>query len=195
MIFAKSGDSVLGGPDDQHLVSLRWFRISAAGGTSGGRPPPASVPSPADLAGTTASGDFEELQGVVGGFYQPSVDDVDCRIIVECKSKASGDHNATTCDHGPLRLDPQIEARANEAIADGRLVVAHCSCEQFADEAEHGVELDVNRDTVSLMKLPVNLDSMDAPLLLMDLNRQASSLFRRPLACGHLQALPPCSLA
>ncbi len=31
--------------------------------------------------------EFEELEGITGGFYQPSVDDVGCRIIVECTSK------------------------------------------------------------------------------------------------------------
>ena len=37
MVFAKSGEHVLGGPDDEHLVAIKWFRAGYPGGGSGGR--------------------------------------------------------------------------------------------------------------------------------------------------------------
>eukprot|EP00750_Incisomonas_marina_P003843 INCI13419.10.p1 GENE.INCI13419.10~~INCI13419.10.p1 ORF type:complete len:1017 (-),score=223.58 INCI13419.10:1449-4175(-) len=77
------------------------------------------------------------------------------------------------CDYGPLKVDPHVERRANECINTGNFTIAGCTCEAFADQADAGVELTLNRDNFSLMALPIREDSMDAPLLLADLNRQA----------------------
>ena len=100
MIYAKSGDLVLGGPDDQDVISIKWFR--AGGRSSGGRPDTAVQSSPSSST-VVGFGHFEELVGVNGGFYQPSVDDLNCRIIVECSSKVATDENTSMRDHGCVR--------------------------------------------------------------------------------------------
>ncbi len=99
VIFAKSEETVLGGPDDQGVVTVKWFRTGGEGG-SGGRTGVGGGACGGDVSAVCAGGDFELLEGVTGGFYQPSVDDVGCRIIVECAAVAGRGANSRMCDHG-----------------------------------------------------------------------------------------------
>ena len=95
------------------------------------------------------------------------------------------------CDYGPLKVDPHVERRANECINTGNFTIAGCTCEAFADQADAGVELTLNRDNFSLMALPIREDSMDAPLLLADLNRQVGAHFLIS-GCRSSDVVPSC---
>lgn len=77
LVVAKAAGRLVGCVADEHLVHLTWYRA-------------------------TAGGAFDVIQGVHGGFYQPSIEDVGARICVQCAS-AVDPSQATFAEIGPIR--------------------------------------------------------------------------------------------
>lgn len=92
VITASDGDGGMIGGLGCDQYSISWFR---------------SYVNPED--GTPA--EFQEITGLSTGFYNPSIDDVDCRIL--CKVQSIYDAScAVYAQCGPLRPDPTVEARS-----------------------------------------------------------------------------------
>jgi len=80
LLLAKSHGKVLGAPEDVGLVGLRWFRAREGN-------------------------EFDPID-VRGSALQPSVDDVGCRLCVQCYD-LKDETQAHFVEFGPMALDPK----------------------------------------------------------------------------------------
>ena len=97
IIMARAGDRMLGGLEDQATLQMTWYR--QAGG-----------------------GDFDELPGVKGGFYQPSADDIGARVL--CRATALEDEGMSAFgEWGPLAAPPDLTRRVEDAIEKGAIAL------------------------------------------------------------------------
>ena len=104
-------------------MSVKWFRAGGGGGSGGRRRASLSSGASADQV-VGAGGEFEELVGVSGGFYQPSVDDLQCRILVEVASKVEGDDKSKICDHGCVVLCALQDIILSHSVAQSEIWTA-----------------------------------------------------------------------
>ena len=97
-MLAKSEGRLIGGLADDELLKMQWYR-----------------------AGTGSEGGFAEIKGVHGGFYQPSAEDVNCRLLCRA-TNTENEGQSGFGEWGPLVLDPEIRTRAVEIAARRRVV-------------------------------------------------------------------------
>lgn len=124
--IAKSGDDLLGGKEDAALVSMTWYRC-------------------------TADNDLIELEGVTGGYYQPTVDDVGCRLLCQARD-IEHEENAMFAEAGPIEMDPKLGTAASTLVEGIKSGTPASFPVSDALEIGEGYTLEVSKDVVRLLR-------------------------------------------
>jgi hypothetical protein len=144
-IVAKSGGRVVGGLDDDGFLRMQWLRLGRI--APGSRP--ASGGGDDDSPQGSSIDDVEaglvEVQGVETGFYQPSADDIGCRVLCKC-AHATNETLSGFGEWGPLACDPKVEEQVRSLVAEGK---AEFSVERTSERGQPRV-LRITKDELYL---------------------------------------------